>query len=99
MSNGYLSGSDALDIARMSGIQLCRVPCKIGDPPDTSWQTAEEAIADGDDPINYFLDLDHISSDDAGKAILALTGAFRAFVDADRADRVGMIHALLEGHA
>lgn len=82
MSNGYLSGNDAIDIARMSGIQMCRVPCKIGDPPDSSWQVAEEAIADGEDPEMFFLDLDHISSDDAGAAILALVGMFKAWHDA-----------------
>lgn len=101
--NGPICGQDAIDLAKMSGVQLCRVPCKVGDPPDTSWQAAEEAIADGDDIDYFFIDLDNICSDDAGKIILALTGMFRAWDDAVRkqvvSDKVGILRALLEGNA
>ena len=98
--NGPICGQDAIDLAKMSGVQLCRVPCKVGDPPDTSWQAAEEAIADGDDIDYFFLDLDNITPDDAGKIILAMTGMFRAWTDAVRkaalADRVGILCALMK---
>lgn len=81
MSNGYLSGRDAIDVAKMSGVQLYRAPCSIEEAPDTAWQTAEAAIAAGADPEEFFLDLDRLAPRDSGSIILSLVGMFKAWHD------------------
>lgn len=79
--NGYVSGKDAIDLARMSGVQLYRVPAAIDEPPDTSWDTADAAVAAGEDPDLFFIDLDRLCNNDAGTIILSLIGAFKAWHD------------------
>jgi hypothetical protein len=79
--NGYLCGADAVDVARMAGVQLYRVPACIDEPPDTSWATADAAIAAGEDPGLFFIDLDRLKPEDAGTIILSLIGIFKAWHD------------------
>lgn len=87
MGNGYVSGADAIDLARMSGLQLNRVPCKVDDVPDTSWEVADKLIAEGVDPEEFFMDLDRLTVEQAGHVILCLVGMSKALHDYSRMDR------------
>ncbi len=78
--NGFVTGNDALDVARMTNVQLHRAPCRNGEPPDTSWEAAELSVRLGDSVVDdYYIDLDSLSNNDAGLIILSLIGAFKAF--------------------
>lgn len=82
--NGFVTGCDALDVARLTGVQLHRAPCRNGEPPDTSWEAAELSMRMGDSAVDdYYIDLDSLTATDAGTIILSLIGAFKAFYNKD----------------
>ena len=81
--NGYLTGGDAIAVAKMSDVQLHRTPCRAGEPADTSWRAAELSIRLGDaTEDDYYLDLDALPVEDAGTVILCLVGMCKAVLDA-----------------
>ncbi len=80
--NGLLTGTDAIDVARMSGVQLHRAPAHAGDTPDTSWVAAEAAIKAGDAELDdFYIDLDFLPTGDAGTIILCLIAVQKAWHD------------------
>lgn len=84
---GYIVGSDALDIARMTGLQLHRTPARRGAAPDTSWTVAEGLIA-SDKRVSvddFFLDTADWSALDAHDVVESLIGLYKATLDNDLA--------------
>ncbi len=80
--NGFITGTDAIDIAKMAGVQLCRAPCRNGEPPDTSWEAAELSMRLGDSVVDdYSIDLDSLPTEDAGNIILCLIAMYKAVFD------------------
>lgn len=77
----YIIGHDAIDLARMAGIQLHKVPASLEEPPDTSWQIAEAQIAAGEDPDLFMVDPYRMTNETAGDTIHALVGMFKAWHD------------------
>ncbi len=73
-----LAGSDAVDLARLTGLHLHRNPAKRGDTPDTHWLVAERAIATGTPEDEFFIDLQDMPSCDSANAILSLIGLVKA---------------------
>lgn len=81
LPNGYITGRDAVDLAMLSGVLLRKAPCHAADPADTSWQAAEISLSMGEDPGLFYIDLDNLTSQEAGDLILALVGVFKAIHD------------------
>lgn len=80
--NGFLVGRDAIDLAKVSELQLNRSPCSATSKPDTGWEAAEDAIKAGQAEENdYYIDLDRLCNEDAGQAILSLVGLLKAWLD------------------
>ena len=87
---GYIVGSDAIDIARMTGLQLHRTPARKGAKPDTSWDTAESLI-DGKHITadDFFLDTSNWTADDAHNVTESLIGLYKATLDNDLTRKAG----------
>ncbi len=80
--NGFIAGTDAIEVAKISGVQLSRAPCRKGEDPDTNWRTAELCIAMGDAVADdFYIDLDSLPVQDAGTVILCLVGMCKAILD------------------
>ena len=79
MSN-YLVGSDAVDLARITGLSLNRSGYRIGDAPDIGWQVADQLVSEGVDPNELFFDLDRLLPADASHVILSLVGLMKALL-------------------
>ena len=77
----YLSGADAIDVARLTGLQLHRNPAKAGVAPDTDWRTADFLVMAGASPDEFFIDLGRLSPADSADIILSLIGMWKASHD------------------
>lgn len=77
----YVTGSDAIDIARLTGIQLHRQPARIGAEPDTDWKTAEFLVSAGATPDDFFIDLTRLNAKESADIILSLMGMWKAVRD------------------
>jgi len=73
----YLVGVDAIDLARIAGLQLHRGATRPGDTPDTHWSVADSLIAGGASPDEFFIDVTRLSGEDSANAILSLIGLIR----------------------
>lgn len=78
--DGYIVGTDAIDIARITGVQLHRAPCRTTDAADTSWQVADLAIQEGADPAEFFMDPSRLCNSDASTVIHGLAGFIRGIL-------------------
>ncbi len=79
MSN-YLIGEDAVDLARITGLDLFRMPYGVNDKADTGWKVADDLIAKGEATVDDFLfDLDRLSNEHASHTILSLVGFLKAW--------------------
>lgn len=81
MSNNYVTGIDAIDLARLTGLQLHRQPARIGAEPDTDWKTAEFLAAGGVPVDDFFIDLSRLSPEDSATCVLSLIGIIKAMHD------------------
>lgn len=80
---GYIVGRDALDIARMTGLQLHRTPARRGATPDTSVTVAEHLIANERHvkEEDFFFDTDDWSPEDTYNVVESLIGLYKATLD------------------
>lgn len=87
---GYIVGRDALDIARMTGLQLHRVPTRRGEKPDTDISVADALIASGQHITenDFFLDTADWTAKDAHDVTESLIGLYKATLDNDEARRL-----------
>lgn len=79
--DGYITGVDAIDVARLTELELHRGASRISDRPDTSWQQADALVASGTDPDEFYIDINRLSKLEAANVILSLIGAFQAWHD------------------
>lgn len=79
MENQYITGTDAIDLARLTGLQLHRHPARIGAEPDTDWRTADFLVSAGHSPDDFFIDLARLSPKDYSDIILSLMGLWQAY--------------------
>ena len=78
----YITGMDAIDIAKLAGLQLHKVPSRSEEEPDTFWRTAEYNITSGlAKPDDYYIDLMRLSPGDSRDIILSLIGMWKASKD------------------
>ncbi len=76
-----LAGLDAIDLARISGVQLHRHPCKGGDQADTDWSTAEKAIIAGlADSSDFYVDSKTLTSIESWLIIASLITTIKALL-------------------
>lgn len=81
MEPHYITGSDAIDLARLTGLQLHRQPARIGAEPDTDWKTADFLVMGGTPADDFFIDLSRLSTEDASNCVLSLIGIIKAMHD------------------
>lgn len=77
----YITGTDAIDIARLTGLQLHRHPAKLDAEPDTDWRTAEFLTQSGTSADEFFIDLARLSTQDNINIIVSLIGFWKASKD------------------
>lgn len=87
---GYIVGRDALDIARMTGLQLHRTPARRGAKPDTDIAVAESLIANEKHITedDFYLDTVDWSAADAHHVTESLIGLYKATLDNDVARKL-----------
>lgn len=80
--NGFIVGQDAIDVAKLSGVQLHRVPSNADEPADTDWKVAEALVDIGGVTVDsFYIDLDKLPTEDAGSIILSLIAIHKALHD------------------
>lgn len=79
MEPQYLTGADAIDLARLTGLQLHRAPARANAVADTDWSTAELLVSSGTNADDFFLDLTRLSSQEASDCIQSLVGLWKAY--------------------
>lgn len=78
----YITGTDAIDIAKLAGVQLHKGPARITDEADTSWSNAESQLESGlAKPDDFYIDTMRLSPSDSSDIILSLIGMWKASKD------------------
>ncbi len=74
----YVTGADAIDLARMTELDLHRGKSRIGDKPDVHWTVADYLVSTGVDPEEFFMDLGRMKPADLATIIQSLIGLWKA---------------------